>query len=205
MRSLPFLVALAAWTFSSLANAAEGEPGEGIAAPRADGLYVAAETKVTPITADAGVFAGGDAAWVHAGRFALGGSAYLLASTHTPTARLDPPGSGAKVAMAYGGGRVAFELLRPTGRFRLWIGSLVGVGHAGATSDLSGGSGSNTIRQVTFFAVEPTAVAECLLSTSVSLALSLSWRWLPPTGVGGLSTADLGGPAAGLGIRYGLF
>jgi hypothetical protein len=197
-------VTLPARTATAAPTATEPE-GPTPAEARPSGVFVAVELKTTTITNELGALVGGQGGWLIGHRFALGLAGYGLASTHSAPRVLEQGGTPAMVSMAYGGLRLAYVLM-PYAPVHGVFGALVGGGRAAVTTnDLSAAASFDTHHAATFFTVEPLAELEINVDENFRVALAGSWRFLSRTGLPGLSSSDLGGPAGSLVLRYGRF
>jgi hypothetical protein len=208
MRPLASAAALLAVTLhlrTATAAPTATEP-EGRAGPEArpSGAFVAVELKTTTITSELGALVGGQGGWLIGHRFALGLAGYGLASTHSAPRALEQGGTPAMVSMGYGGLRLAYVLM-PYAPVHGVFGALVGGGRAAVTSNDVGIASFDTHHAVAFFTVEPLAELEVNVDENFRVALAGSWRYLSRTGLPGLSSSDLSGPAGSLVLRYGRF
>ena len=196
-----FLVASMASRVATAAPTTTEPEGRGPEARH--GFYVAPELKTTAITNELALLVGGQAGWLIDHRFVVGLAGYGLASTHSAPRAVEQPGTPSVITMAYGGLRLAYVLM-PYARVHGVFGAVIGGGRASANSnDVSSAFAAHHVDA--FFTVEPLAELELNVDTNVRVALGGSWRYIAPTGVPGLSSSDLGGPAGSLILRYGFF
>ena len=177
----------------------EGSGGSGLS----HGIYVAPELKATAITNELGLLVGGQGGWLINHRFVLGLAGYGLASTHSAPRAFQQAGAPSLVGMGYGGLRIAYVLM-PYATVHAVFGAIIGGGHATAKSnDVSGTFDAH--HAAAFVTAEPLAELEINVDRNVRVAFGGSWRYVAPTGLPGLSSSDLGGPAGSLVLRYGFF
>jgi hypothetical protein len=106
------------------------------------------------------------------------------------------------LTFGYGGVRVGYivaphDLLHVVGSVLVEAGSVQVVEHVG--------SDARTYRSSSMFALEPDVALELNNAQWIPAGIDASYRYMPDSGIPGLSSSKMGGPAAGVLVAFGWF
>jgi hypothetical protein len=178
----------------------------------AHGGFGAAAVKITPVDGEAAVMPGVQGGWIIGHSLVIGLAGFGLATRQEAPAGMRVQGRPSTLEMGYGGFRAGYILL-PKSIVHLGFGVLVGAGGVAALSRdellvIDDGQ-ANYERRVdnsdAFFVTEPEIEAEINVTKFMRVAVSGSYRFVADIDSPGLSASRVGGPAAGLALRFGAF
>jgi hypothetical protein len=167
------------------------------------GGYGAPHVKVTALAGQAGLLVGGRGGWIIGHSLTLGGAGYGL-----PT-RVDAPeqargsATNAAVSLGYGGFRVGY-IFFPREVVHFSAGLLIGGGGISVV-ERRVQSDIRTLHTSSVFVLEPEAAMEFNITPTIRGAFELSYRYMSDSGISGLSSSRIGGPAAGAFLAFGWF
>jgi hypothetical protein len=142
-------------------------------------------------------------AWIIGHSLTIGGAGYGL-----PT-RVDAPqeakgtATDAALSFGYGGFQVGY-IFFPHDVIHFSGALLIGGGGVSIV-ERRGQSDSQTVDSAALFVLEPEIAMEFNITRAVRGVVDLSYRYVSNSGIAGLSSSRLGGPATGLAIAFGSF
>ena len=188
---------------TSETNAASPDRDQVLISGKLDhGGYGAPHLKVTTVAGHAGLLMGGEGAWIIGHSFLLGGGGYgLVTNTDAPDLARSPLGTSS-LGFGYGGVRVGY-IIAPHDLFHVVASVLVGAGSVQIIEHLD--SDTRTYRSASMFALEPDVALEVNIAHWIRAGIDGSYRYMPGSGIPGLSASKMGGPAAGVLVAFGWF
>jgi hypothetical protein len=175
------------------------------------GAYFAPEMKVTSFTRDYAILAGGQVSWIIDRRYVVGLAGYGLTTAHSPVPALSSPTTTTRIGFGYGGLRLAY-VFAPEKPAHVSFGALIGAGGVTAIAHdrmyEADGSSVDRLRAhhgAAVLVAEPQTDLELNLHSKVRVAVTVGYRFVSSTDQPGFKASDLSGPAAGIGLRIGLF
>jgi hypothetical protein len=169
----------------------------------AHGGFGGPQVKVTALAEQAALLVGGRGAWIIGHSLTIGGAGYGL-----PT-RVDAPqeakgtATDAALSFGYGGFQVGY-IFFPHDVIHFSGALLIGGGGVSIV-ERRGQSDSQTVDSAALFVLEPEIAMEFNITRAVRGVVDLSYRYVSNSGIAGLSSSRLGGPATGLAIAFGSF
>jgi hypothetical protein len=192
---------------SASSGSPAASPGEGqrnlLSNDVAHGGFGGPQVKVTPLAEQAAFLVGGRGAWIIGHSLTIGGAGYGL-----PT-RVDAPeqaagtATDAALSFGYGGFQVGY-IVFPQDVIH-FSGSLLIGGGGVSIVERRGQSDSQTVASAALFVLEPEVALEFNIARTVRGAVNLSYRYVSDSGIPGLSSSRLGGPATGAALAFGWF
>ncbi|HLZ10304.1 MAG TPA: hypothetical protein VKT80_17075 [Chloroflexota bacterium] len=188
------------------ANASGEQPKEAdrvLLAGKVDhGGYGAPHVKVTSVAGQAGLLVGGEGAWIIGHSLFLGGGGYGLAtSADAPDLARSPQGTST-LTLGYGGFRIGY-VVAPHDLVHFSGALLVGGGGVSVIEHV--GNDSRTYRSASMFIVEPELRVEVNITKMLRGGIDASYRYMADSGIVGLSSSKISGPAAGALLAFGWF
>jgi hypothetical protein len=176
------------------------------------GGFGAPSVKVTSVDGEAAVMPGIQGGWIIGHSLVLGLAGYGLATRQEAPVGMRVAGAPSTLEMGYGGLRIGY-LLMPKSIVHLGFGLLIGGGGVAALSRdelpvIVGGELQHERRvdnTDAFFVTEPEIEAEVNVTKFMRVAVSGSYRFVADIDSPGLTSGKVGGPAAGLALRFGAF
>ncbi len=159
------------------------------------GFFVGPVAKFTQVNGESGFVAGGRGAWIINGNYMLGLGAYGL--THNIKANRVSSGVRPDMTMKYGGVELEY-VIDPEGLIHFSVYTLLGMGSV--EFDYANVDGDDN-----FFVVEPAVNVLVNLTTFSRIGLGVGYRIASGVDLDGLEDSDLGGFAATLTLKLGVF
>jgi hypothetical protein len=120
----------------------------------------------------------------------------------TPPNKLEARSALSSLTLGYGGVRVGY-IVAPHDLIHVVASVLVGAGSVQVGEHM--GSDTRTYRSASMFALEPDVALEMNIAHWIRAGIDGSYRYMPDSGIPGLSASKIGGPAAGVLVAFGWF
>jgi hypothetical protein len=169
----------------------------------AHGGYGAPQVKATAVAGQAGLLMGGRGAWVIGHSLTLGGGGYGLATRVDAPEQASGSATNTAISLGYGGFRAGY-IIFPQDMVHFTVGLLIGGGGVSVVEKRAQ-SDIRTLHSASVFVLEPDAAIEVNITPSIRGAIDVSYRYMSDSGIPGLSSSAIGGPAAGAVLAFGWF
>ena len=169
----------------------------------AHGGFGGPQVKVTALAEQAALLVGGRGAWVIGHSLTIGGAGYGLPTRVDAPQQVQGTATGAALSFGYGGFQVGY-IVFPHDVIH-FSGSLLIGGGGVSIVERRGQADSQTVDSAALFVLEPEVAMEVNITRTIRGAVNLSYRYVSDSGLPGLSSSRLGGPATGAALAFGWF
>jgi hypothetical protein len=169
----------------------------------AHGGYGGPQVKLTALAEQAALLVGGRGAWIIGHSLTIGGAGYGLPTRIDAPQQAQGTATDAALSFGYGGFQVGY-IVFPHDVIH-FSGSLLIGGGGVSIVERRGQSDSQTVDSAALFVLEPEVAMEINITRTIRGVVDLSYRYVSNSGIPGLSSSRLGGPATGAALAFGWF